>query len=97
MASMSLNLSCYEQLFQMKIKCRINKIQDSGNKIIIINELHQNISLLPFFFLVNAHADAMMERSATLSFNPFAPWELCKKRILKLFKQFSGHCLAIES
>ena len=95
---MSLNLSCYEQLFQMKIKCRINKIQNSGDKIIIIiNELHQNISLLPFFFIVNAHTDAMMERSATLSFNPFAPWELCKKRILKLFKQFSGHCLAIKS
>ena len=51
MASMSLNLSCYEQLFQMKIKCRINKIQDSGDKIIIINKLHQNISLLPFFSL----------------------------------------------
>ena len=33
MASMSLNLSCYEQLFQMKIKCRINKIQDSGDKM----------------------------------------------------------------
>lgn len=29
MASMSLNLSCYEQLFQMKIKRKINKIQDS--------------------------------------------------------------------
>ena len=32
MASMSLNLSCYEQLFQMKIKRKINKIQDSGDK-----------------------------------------------------------------
>ena len=30
---------------------KFNKIQDSGDKIIIINELHQNISLLPFFSL----------------------------------------------
>ena len=94
MASMSLNLSCYKQLSQMKIKCRINKIQDSGDKIKQVTSKHFTFA---FFVIVNAQADAMMERSATLSFNPFAPWEFCKKRILKLFKQFSGHCLAIKS
>ena len=65
MASVSLNLSCYEQLFQMKIKCKINKFQDSGNKI--FSELHQKIHFC-LFFVVNVHADATMETSATFSF-----------------------------
>ena len=30
-------------------------------------------------------------------FNPFAPGDFAKKRILKLVEWFSGHCRAIKS
>ena len=37
------------------------------------------------------------EKPLQIYFNPFAPRDFAKKRVLKLFEWFSGHCRAIKS
>ena len=35
------------------------------------------------------------DSSAIIFFNPFVPGDFAEKRVLKLFKWFSGHCRAV--
>ena len=37
-----------------------------------------------------------IEREPELTFNTFAPGDFAEKRVLKLFKWFSGQCRAIN-